>query len=231
MTNEQFKTNLERIEERIAAGCRRTGRNRDDIRLMAVTKSFPVSDVEIALSCGVKLFGENRVQEAAFKYRGLLQRCELHLVGHLQRNKAQKAAEFFSCIQSIDKHETAEVLNGHLKKLGTKIDILIEVNTSEEKTKFGVTKTDDYFRLVDRVLALEYLDLRGLMTVGPMTSEEKKIRTAFSSLKSLQEKTLGRYPDLDMRVLSMGMSSDYEIAVEEGATLLRIGTALFGERR
>jgi pyridoxal phosphate enzyme (YggS family) len=231
ITRDMFKKNLEKVRERVAASCHRSGRHHDSVRIMAVTKSFPVSYVGIALASGITLFGENRIQEAAVKYERLRSSCELHLIGHLQRNKAKKAVELFTCIHSIDNIETANALAVHAETIGKTIDILIEINTTEEETKFGLRNQNDYFPLVDSIFKLNYVNLCGLMTVGPFTSDKKRIRAAFSTLRRIYEKTRETYPDHSFPVLSMGMSSDYDIAVEEGATLVRIGSALFGERQ
>jgi pyridoxal phosphate enzyme (YggS family) len=227
---DQFLNNLHNIHSRIGDACRKVSRNPEDVRIMAVTKTFPESYVRIAKKGGITLFGENRVQEAQDKYKDPGEGIELHLIGHLQRNKAKHAAEIFCCVQSIDKYETALALDTCAEKLDKKITILIEINTSAEQTKFGVRETDMYWEMLDRILLLKNLKLRGLMTVGPFTHNKDRIRSAFSALRELYGQTKDRYPGLCMDILSMGMSSDYDIAVEEGSTLVRIGTALFGER-
>jgi len=197
---------------------------------MAVTKTLPRSTVEAAVESGVRLLGENRVQEALEKYRDLRENVELHLIGHLQRNKAKVAAGFFDWVQSIDKRETAEHLNKRAEDEGKRIAVLLEVNTSGEQSKFGVRTEDDLWSLIEQNMALDHIEMRGLMTIGPFTDDRQRLRTSFSHLRRLFDKAKDLFPHLPFDTLSMGMSNDYEIAVEEGSTLVRIGTALFGPR-
>jgi pyridoxal phosphate enzyme (YggS family) len=230
MNTDDFKYKLTSIREKIESACAKVGRDPSSCRIMAVTKTHPVEIVRIAIESGQILFGENRIKEAQEKFTGLATPCELHLIGHLQRNKVSIAAELFSCVQSIDKPETMDALNVACSKSGKRIDFLIEVNTSGEESKFGVTGTDQYEELIENLGRFEHIRFRGLMTVGPLTDDEKRIRASFVSLRHLFDDTKKNYPHLQCDILSMGMSSDYEIAVEEGSTLLRIGTALFGKR-
>ena len=197
---------------------------------MAVTKTLAKSAVEAAVQSGVRLFGENRVQEAVEKYARLKQELELHLIGHLQRNKAKAAAGLFDWVQSIDKIETAEHLDKRAAGEGRRLQILLEVNTTGEESKFGVRGDEELWSLADQILQLEHLTMRGFMTIGPFTDNEQRIRIAFSRLRRLFETAQIRFPQQRIDTLSMGMSNDYEIAVEEGSTLVRIGTALFGPR-
>jgi PLP dependent protein len=222
--------NLAAVRERIGEAARRAGRDPASIRIMAVTKTFPRGAVEAAAAEGLALFGENRVAEAEGKYMGLPVARELHLIGHLQRNKAREAASVFQWIQSIDKPETAQALQKACMTAGRTMEILLEVNTSGEESKSGVRSPGELETLLEFVAPLGCLHVRGLMTVGPLTEDEPRIRTAFRSLKSQFDRIRdGRaLPGFD--TLSMGMSSDYPIAVEEGSTLVRIGTALFGGR-
>jgi pyridoxal phosphate enzyme (YggS family) len=234
-----IKDNLQTITRNIQAACRRSGRHESELKIMAVTKTFSSAYIEAAVECGISLFGENRVQEAAGKYTPLLSTgafkqtgIELHLIGHLQRNKAKKAGELFSCVQSIDKFETASALDTAVKQIGRTMDVLLEVNTSQEETKSGVRDQDQYWELLDVILEkCANLKFRGLMTIGPFTGDTGAVRASFSSLRELFLKTKSRYPGISADILSMGMSGDYEIAAEEGSTMVRIGTALFGERR
>jgi len=195
---------------------------------MAVTKNQTREAVEEAYAAGIRVFGENRVFEASGKYKEFHEDAELHLIGHLQRNKAKPASGVFSWVQSLDKIETAAALNE--ARSGGPVHVLIQVNTSGESTKGGVVTQDEVCRLADAVLAMKNLKLRGLMTIGPLTDEEALIRKSFSRLYGMHEKLKQRYPAEQIDTLSMGMSGDYELAVEEGSTLLRIGTALFGPR-
>jgi len=228
---EQIQRNFERITARIGEAARRAGRDPGDVRFMAVTKTLPQSTVEAAVESGMRLFGENRVQEAVEKYHDLRESVELHLIGHLQRNKAKVAAGFFDWVQSIDKSETAEHLDKRAADGGKRIEVLLEVNTSGEESKFGVRIEDDLWSLIEQIIPLDYTEMRGLMTIGPFTDNEQRLRASFSHLRHLFEKAKGIFPDLPFDTLSMGMSNDYEIAVEEGSTLVRIGTALFGARQ
>ena len=221
---------LAEVRGRIEAVARRAGRQSSDVRLMAVTKGFSREDVQAAASAGLTLFGENRVQEAEAKFVEFAGKCELHLIGHLQRNKARTAAATFSCVQSIDKADTAEALNLHCAERGIVMDVLLEMNASGEPSKSGFLSRDDLLRGLDVIGRLSSLRVRGLMTVGPLSSDDAKIRYSFSLLRTLfQEICSGSFPGCD--TLSMGMSGDFETAIEEGSTLVRIGTALFGPRQ
>ncbi len=229
---EEFNRNLRMVKSRVIEAAERAGRDARKVRIMAVTKIFPGSAVELAWGQGLRLFGENRVQEAADKYSSISYDIELHLIGHLQRNKARLAAVTFSCVQSIDKLATALALEKHLGSMSTekKLDILLEVNTSGEESKFGIHTKEELFTLVGQIQEQTRLNIRGLMTVGPLTGDRDKIRRAFVWLADLYRQTGERCPGLALDILSMGMSGDFEIAVEEGSSMLRLGTALFGQR-
>ena len=206
------------------------GRDPATVTLMAVTKFHPMEAVRDAIDAGITCFGENRVQEARDKFEGRSDRIELHLIGHLQRNKAKIAASIFDWVQSIDRAETARALDTSLEQNGRDMDILIEVNTSGEESKSGLRSDDELFKVVDAIGVLKRLRVRGLMTIAPFTKEEKPIRTSFSRLRLLFEQLRRHYPELPLDTLSMGMSNDFRIAIEEGSNLVRIGTAIFGER-
>lgn len=233
-----FTANLQSVRRRMAEAAQRAGRDPGDIRLMAVTKTFPIEYVETARQAGLTLFGENRVQEAEEKYRGSIDasdasdapELELHLIGHLQRNKARTAASLFRCVQSIDKLQTAEALNRHCTELDRNVDILLELNTSGEQSKFGFAETEALWSACERIARLPRLRIRGVMTVGPFTADRDRLRRAFASLRECLEGLRSRYPELALDTLSMGMSGDFEIAIEEGADLIRLGTVLFGPR-
>jgi hypothetical protein len=199
---------------------------------MAVSKTFPLQAVRAACEAGLRLFGENRVQEAEGKYLpdAGLPPLSLHLIGHLQRNKARKAAELFEMVQSIDKLETAQALEAACAPSGRRLDILLEMNTSGEATKFGFASEEALLSTVEPILGLPHLRLRGLMTVGPLSGDRELVRGAFRRLARLFETLRGRCTGQPLEVLSMGMSGDFETAVEEGSTLVRLGTALFGPR-
>lgn len=230
MDREALRRNLDAVRERIARAAGRSGRGSEAVRLMAVTKTLPA---ELALSAaaeGVTLFGENRVQEAEGKWGLVPEGLELHLIGHLQRNKARVAAGLFSCVQSVDKVETARELSRFCVALGKRCDVLVEVNTSGEQSKGGVPGREELLTLVAGILDLPALRLRGLMTVGPLTRDEKAIRAAFALLRGLLDDARRAAPAAAPEILSMGMSGDFEAAIEEGSTLVRLGTALFGPR-
>ena len=218
------------IREKIHAAAKRSGRSGEDVQLMAVTKTKSKEQVEAAYQAGVRLFGENRVQEAYEKYKDFHSDVVLHLIGHLQSNKAKYAVEIADCVQSIDKLKTAKELEKRCASLDKSMDVYIEFNTSGEDSKSGYLTKDTMFSEVEQIANLPHLRVKGLMTIGPFTDNKDEIRRAFSFLRTLFEETKQRFPGLPLSELSMGMTSDYEIAVEEGSTMVRIGTALFGSR-
>ncbi|RKX99596.1 MAG: YggS family pyridoxal phosphate-dependent enzyme [Spirochaetes bacterium] len=221
-----IKENLERIHEKIEKALERSGR-KDSVTLVAVTKTVEPERIIQAIECGVSIIGENRVQEALEKFKIIGNRAEWHMVGHLQRNKVKDAVKIFKMIQSIDKVETAAEIQ---KRTDNPIDILIEINSSGEETKYGIDP-GDASKLVEEIIQMNKLRIRGIMTIGPLTDDEKLIRKAFSLTRETFEKLKNSYPELNLEILSMGMSGDYEIAIEEGSNMVRIGTAIFGERR
>lgn len=226
--------NIALIEQRIARAARRAGRNPDDTVLMAVTKTQPSEHIREAYEAGQRLFGENRVQDFAAKAGSLqdLQNAEWHMIGHLQTNKAAKTAELFSAVDSVDSLKLAEKLDVAARKLGRKLDVLIEINVGGESAKSGVAP--DSSALEDLLLAaprLEALVFRGLMTVPPFTDDPERARPCFRKLRELRDAIAARkLPTVAMDQLSMGMSHDFEVAIEEGSTCVRVGTAIFGER-
>jgi hypothetical protein len=223
--------NLETVREEIEKACARAGRSPEEVRLMAVTKTKPRADADAAYEAGVRLFGENRIFEARDKYAEFPTDAELHLIGHMQTNKAKTAAEIFSCVQSVDKTKSAAELEKRCASFGKSMDILLEVNTSGEESKYGFTDENALFRELEGIVTFKHLNVRGLMTIAPFTDDESAVRGSFRKLKELYDKTAVMFPDLRLDTLSMGMSSDFGIAVEEGSTLVRIGSVIFGERR
>lgn len=226
--------NIVAVRERVAEAARRARRSASDIALMAVTKTHPAERVREAHAAGLRLFGENRVQEFAGKSGEVadLAGAEWHMIGHLQTNKAAKAAELFHAVDSVDSVKLAEKLDGAAQSLGKKLSLLIEINVGVEAAKSGVAP--DSRELEDLLLAaprLEALEFRGLMTVPPFTENPEQARIYFRQLHDLRDAIAARkVPAISMDVLSMGMSHDFEVAIEEGSTCIRVGTAIFGER-
>jgi pyridoxal phosphate enzyme (YggS family) len=235
--------NLDKLEESIAAACRRAGRGRHEVDLMAVSKTYPASTIAEAAALGLRVFGENRVQEFAAKSAELAPlRAEgaiaasdapilVHLIGHLQSNKATRAVELFDAIDSVDSLRLAERLNEVAGKLHKRLPVLLEVKLSPEETKAGLDpESAEAAQLLERLHDLAHLELRGLMTIAPWGGAEDVTRACFRSLRTWRDKWAAAYPKLNLNTLSMGMSGDFALAIEEGATRIRIGTALFGKR-
>jgi hypothetical protein len=228
-----IKNKINYILENIAGIKQKNGIDYD-INLVAVTKNFPAEDVLEAYNCGITLFGENRIQEADIKYNSDIlkeKKLELHIIGHLQRNKAKTAVKIASMIQSIDKIETLDSVERHCSLINKKIDYLLEINTSNESQKMGVfpEETD---KIVEEILKKDYkfCNIRGVMTVGPLCEDQAEIRKSFRNLKNIFEKLNKYFQKKDFDIISMGMSGDYPIAIEEGGNLIRIGTGIFGKR-
>ncbi len=224
--------NVARVRERIAAACARSGRAPQDVRLMAVSKTHPASAIREAVAAGVTLFGENRVQEYAEKAADLHETAaEFHLIGHLQSNKAAKAAELFNAVDSVDSWKLAERLSGAAEKLGKTLAVLLEVNVGGEEAKSGFAPdSEELLVLLAKASDLRHLRIRGLMTIPPHTEDPNGARPYFQTLRALRDRLAKDFPQAKLGELSMGMSHDYEIAIEEGSTCVRVGTAIFGER-
>ena len=233
-----LKENLERLEAAIEAACRRAGRGRGTVELMAVTKTCPAATMVEAAGLGLTLFGENRVQEFAGKaveLEPLRKRAarpiRVHLIGHLQSNKAARAVELFDGVESLDSLRLAERLDEAAGKLGKRLPVLIEVKLSPEESKSGVEPdTAEATELLERLPDLEHLQALGLMTIAPLGVVESETRACFRGLREWRDRWAARHPRLSLEVLSMGMSEDFALAIEEGATRIRVGTALFGAR-
>ena len=230
-TVNSIKKNLDIIQEQIDRAAEKSCRKSSDIRLMAVSKTQPIELIEAVYQTGHRLFGENRVIEGKEKFSCFHEDAEIHLIGHLQRNKAKHVVPTYSSVQSIDKIKTITALENYIPKESEKLDLYIEVNTSHEESKNGCSDFDGICRIIEYCIGKEQFRLRGLMTIGPLTGDEKRIRTAFADLRDMSEKANERFPELKMGELSMGMSGDFESAIAEGATLVRVGTAIFGQRR
>ena len=218
-----IERNLREVERRIAQAAARVGRSPDEVTIIAVTKNIQVAAIEAALKAGAKHIGENRVQEAMRKMEGLstfTPRPVWHMVGHLQTNKAKTAAAVFDIIHSIDSIRLAEAIS---RSAPRSVPILIQVNISGERTKSGVPVAE-LAKAVTEIARLPRLEVRGLMTIAPLVKDAEEIRPVFHRLRELRDA-------LGLEHLSMGMSNDFEVAVEEGATMVRIGSAIFGERR
>ncbi len=235
-----LKENLERLEDAITAACRAAGRSRSEVELMAVSKMFPAETVAEAAALGLTFFGENRVQEFAAKIsseaeRGtwaVRERLRFHLIGHLQSNKAARAAEIFDGVDSLDSVKLAERLSEAAGKTGKRLPVLIEVKLSPEATKTGVEpESEEAARLLERLPDLLDLEVRGLMTIAPWGAAEDVTRGCFRRLRAWRDRWAAAHPNLKLDVLSMGMSGDFALAIAEGATRIRIGTALFGARK
>ena len=227
---QQVGYNLERLRLSIDDTCRSAGRRPEDITLVAVTKTFPAEIIELAIAAGVDIIGENRVQEALEKYSRIGTRVEWHLIGHLQSNKAKKAVEIFSLIHSVDSVDLAREVGRRAGQIGKTQEILLEVNTSGEPQKYGFDSQEVIMDLKE-IKEIKGIKVLGLMTVGPLTDDAAKVRSSFKMLKKIfDDIKLQAIPNIEMRHLSMGMSGDYRVAIEEGSTMVRVGSAIFGSR-
>jgi pyridoxal phosphate enzyme (YggS family) len=228
---ERIAFNISTVRKKISEAARQSGRSPDDVRLMAVSKTRSFKDVLAAYAAGVRLFGENRVQEALEKFSGELPPgMELHMIGHLQSNKVKQITPLVTCVQSVDRLKTALELNKRAQQDGKELDIMLEFNTSGENSKSGFSSYDEMSDTLGGILSLKLLRVTGLMTIGPFGGTREENREAFSTLRRYLEDLKSEYPEAPLRELSMGMSGDFLDAVLEGATMVRIGTTLFGER-
>lgn len=223
--------NLQKIQDRIKHRALLSNRKTKEIQLIAVSKTIPVSAIEEAIRCGQFYFGENYIQEATQKKETLGERVGLHMLGHLQSNKAKIAARIFHMIQTVDSIKLASVLDKHLESLGKTMQILVQVNIGHDPNKSGVMpeKTEE---LLQQTKKLDRIETLGLMTIPPVTSSPEEARPHFRELRRLAEDLSRRelFHNNEKIELSMGMSDDFEIAIEEGATIVRVGTAIFGQR-
>ncbi|MDR3356814.1 MAG: YggS family pyridoxal phosphate-dependent enzyme [Spirochaetaceae bacterium] len=225
--------NVRLVRDEIGEACRRAGRDTNEVRLMAVSKFNELPLIEEAAAAGVRLFGESRVQEAVRKFTGFRERMpgvELHLIGRLQRNKARVAAGFFDCVESLDRVELVQELGRIALERTAVLPVLFELNSGEE-SKSGFRDEDALCAGVEAALAFGGLLPSGLMTMAPFTDDEKPVRDAFRRLVKAQTRLRRSFPECGWDCLSMGMSGDFRIAIEEGSTLVRIGTAIFGGRQ
>jgi len=230
--NEDILHNLSHIKERINIACKRAGRKPEEVRLLLATKTVPPEKIKVAFDAGFTLIAENKVQELKEKYEALKDVPHTnHFIGHLQTNKIKDVLKCdVACIESIDRFDLAEKLNNRLQLEGKTIDVFIQVNTSQEESKFGVAP-EKAIELTQQVATLSNLKIKGLMTIGLFSAEIEKVRPCFQLLKKIQQEIIAlNLPEVEMKELSMGMSSDFETAIEEGATIVRVGTLVFGKR-
>lgn len=222
--------NLKAVEEKIQKACNRAGRDRSEVTLIAVSKTKPVDMLLEAYNDGIRTFGENKVQELTGKIEQMPDDIQWHMIGHLQRNKVKYIAGKVALIHSVDSYRLAEEINIQAKKHGCIIPILIEVNVANEESKFGV-KLDEAEDLVRECAALDGITVKGLMTIAPFVEDPEDNRPVFKALKDKSVDIAAKKIDnVYMDILSMGMTNDYEIAIEEGATMVRVGTGIFGAR-
>lgn len=230
--NKEILSNIAVIQERINVACRNSGRNPDDVKLLLATKTVSAERVRMALEGGYTLIAENKVQELKEKHEALQDIPHTnHFIGHLQTNKIKDILKYnVTCVQSLDRLALAEKLHQRLKFENKTMEVLIQVNTSFEESKFGV-RPGHAIELIRQVAQLETLKINGLMTIGLLSADPKKVRRCFQLLRDIQQQIIAlKLPNVDMRELSMGMSNDMDVAVEEGATMVRVGTAIFGRR-
>ena len=219
--------NLASVRQRVARSCEKSGRSPDSVRLVCVVKEASPEDAQAVLGLGVKDLGENRVQELVSKYGVIGDKAAWHLVGHLQTNKAKEAVRISSLIHSVDSVKLAKEIDKEAKKIGKTQDILIQVNVSGEATKFGVTP-DEAVSLIKEISLYPNISIKGLMTIAPEAEDQETVRSYFRALRELRDRlNESRITNHESRELSMGMTNDFEVAIEEGATMVRIGRAIF----
>lgn len=222
--------NYRDVEQKVCEACARSGRNRSEVTLIAVSKTKPVEMIREAMEAGADVFGENKVQELCDKYEVLPDGIHWHLIGHLQRNKVKYVVGKAELIHSVDSLRLAEEISKESVKKGVQTDILIEVNVAEEESKFGVTVADAEM-LIRQIAPLPNIHIRGLMTIAPYVENPEENRPVFRILKKLAvDIKMKNIDNVTMDVLSMGMTGDYQVAIEEGATMVRVGTGIFGAR-
>lgn len=219
------------IHQRIKRACIKGNREPNDVRLLLATKTVPAEKIALALQCGEILIGENKVQELKEKNEILSKyNPERHFIGHLQTNKVKDVLKYVNCIESVDRLDLVQRLDHRLQTEGRSLDILIQVNTSHENSKFGI-EPQQALPFIKEVAKYDTLNIKGLMTIGLFSAENEKVRKCFRLLKEIKERVIAEdILNVKMHELSMGMSGDMETAIEEGATIIRVGTAIFGER-
>lgn len=229
--NEYIDLNIEEIKKKVRLSALRSGRNADEINIIAVTKTVGVDKIIRAINKGFNNLGENRVQELLEKYDNIKEDCNWHIIGHLQTNKVKYIIEKVVMIHSVDRLELAQEIQNRAKKLERVVEVLVQVNVSGEESKYGISP-DKVMDLVKKISIFKNIKVKGLMTIAPFTMEIEETRPVFKGLREiLIDIKKENIDNIDMDLLSMGMSNDFEIAVEEGANVLRIGTAIFGNRQ
>lgn len=225
-----IRENVQFARNKIAEACRRSGRKSEEIELVAITKTVDVELINEAIEAGIRVVGENRVQEAWRKFQEVGEKVHWHMVGHLQTNKVKRVLQFADMIHSVDSVYLAREIQTQAKKLERTIEILIQVNTSGEESKFGL-EPEATIGAIEEVSTLPNLKIKGLMTIGAFLPNPEDVRPCFKLLHDLKDRVNERgITSVEIGTLSMGMTNDYEIAIEEGSTMVRVGTAIFGER-
>lgn len=225
-----IEKNLNNVLDRVNKAANRSGRNVDDIHIVAVTKNVDIKDILEAINLGIRNIGENRAQELREKYRLIKQPVNWHFIGRLQSNKVKYIVDKVALIHSLDRLSLAKELDKRGRKIDRIVPVLVQVNIAKEPTKGGVLE-EEVFPFIEQISNLKNIKIKGFMTIAPHTSNEEKLRTCFSRLRELYESVNKKqYKNVDMQYLSMGMTNDFEIAIEEGSNMIRIGRALFGER-
>lgn len=231
-TVEEFQNNLVNVRRRIAAACQRVGRDPSSVRLLTVSKTFDELRLRLAYSAGCRAFGENKVQESHHKWKAMADLTDIRwsIIGHLQTNKAKSVATFASEFHALDSLRLAEALERHLQTLGRSLDVYLQVNTSGEASKYGL-HPEDVLPFLQQISRFSALRVRGLMTLALFSSDSLRVRQCFTLLRNLRDELRNHAPaGICLEELSMGMSGDFEIAVEEGSTVVRVGQAIFGAR-
>lgn len=226
-----LEENLEEVEEKIAKACEHAGRAREEVTLIAVSKTKPIEMLQEIYDEGIRDFGENKVQELTEKYEVMPKDMKWHMIGHLQRNKVKYIVDKVTLIHSVDSLRLAETISREAEKKGVTVPILIEVNIAGEETKFGLSSKEEVISLTEQIAALPNLSVKGLMTVAPPVKDPEENRPFFREIRQLSVDITNKNIDnVSMEILSMGMTNDYTVAIEEGATMVRVGTGIFGAR-
>lgn len=226
----EIRENLENVKKRMEAACVQSGRAAEEVKLIAVSKTKPLPALQEAYACGCRDFGENKVQELVEKYEALPKDIRWHMIGHLQRNKVKYIVDKVTLIHSVDSLRLAQEIEKEAAKIEKTVDILVEVNVAEEESKFGVT-AEETAALVEEIAKMSHIRVRGLMTIAPYVESAEENRRFFAKLKKIYVDIIHKNIDnVFMEELSMGMTGDYEVAITEGATYIRVGTGIFGER-